>query len=106
MPTRRSTDAEVLALDGLHLYHAKLSNSSMRVRLLLEEKGLEFSEAELQENREVITNWLRQELVLRTFGDEESYRIHLDLDRQVQTALEQLPEAEVLLAQGTRRHGN
>lgn len=40
MPTRRSTDAEVQALDGLHLYHATMSNSSMRVRLLLEEKGL------------------------------------------------------------------
>jgi glutathione S-transferase len=40
MPTRTSKDAEVQALDGLHLYHATLSNSSMRVRLLLEEKGL------------------------------------------------------------------
>lgn len=40
MPTRKSTDAEVAALTGLHLYHAKLSNSSMRVRLMLEEKGL------------------------------------------------------------------
>jgi glutathione S-transferase len=43
MPTRRSTDAEIQALDGLHLYHAKLSNSSMRVRLLLEEKGLDWT---------------------------------------------------------------
>lgn len=40
MPTRTTTDAQVLALRGLHLHHALLSNSSMRVRLLLEEKGL------------------------------------------------------------------
>lgn len=40
MPIRSSPDAEVQALRGLHLYHAQLSNSSMRVRLLLEEKRL------------------------------------------------------------------
>ena len=43
MPTRTSPDAEVQALDGLHLYHAILSNSSMRVRLLLEEKRLSWT---------------------------------------------------------------
>ena len=38
LPTRTSTDPSVQSLSGLHLYHAKLSNCSMRVRLLLEEK--------------------------------------------------------------------
>ena len=40
MPTRTPTDPDIRALTGLHLYHAKLSNSSMRVRLLLEEKSV------------------------------------------------------------------
>ena len=31
---------EVTALDGLHLYHGGMSNCSMRVRMILEEKGL------------------------------------------------------------------
>jgi glutathione S-transferase len=39
LPSRTSTDPSVQALKGLHLYHAKLSNSSMRVRLLLDEKS-------------------------------------------------------------------
>ena len=37
LPTRTNTDPSVHALTGLHRYHATLSNSSMRVRLLLEE---------------------------------------------------------------------
>ena len=36
------TNNEVLALKGLHLYHAGISNCSMRVRMTLEEKGLEW----------------------------------------------------------------
>ena len=54
MPTLTSTDADVQALRGLHLYHAQLSNSSMRVRLLLEEKALKWTthllDATKQEN--------------------------------------------------------
>ena len=34
------TNKEVLKLQGLHLYHANLSNCSMRVRMVLEEKNL------------------------------------------------------------------
>ncbi|MEM7082977.1 MAG: glutathione S-transferase family protein [Pseudomonadota bacterium] len=34
------TDQSVLAFKGLHLYHAGVSNCSMRVRITLEEKGL------------------------------------------------------------------
>ncbi len=65
----------------------------------LAEKKFDFTEEELEENRTAIENYLRQELALRTFGDEESYRIRLELDSQVQTAVDQLPEAAVLLAQ-------
>lgn len=52
MPTRISMDAEVRALDGLHLYHARLSNSSMRVRLLLEEKALSWTSHLLDATRQ------------------------------------------------------
>lgn len=34
------TNAEVLGLKGLHLYHSGISNCSMRVRMVLEEKQL------------------------------------------------------------------
>ena len=34
------TNKAVLELKGLHLYHADLSNCSMRVRIALEEKNL------------------------------------------------------------------
>lgn len=68
----------------------------------LAENNVEYSEAELEDNKGVIENWLRQEIALHTFGDVESYRIHLELDRQLQTALDQLPEAAVLLAQKTQ----
>ena len=36
-------NASVLELNGLHLYHANRSNCSARVRLLLEEKGLDWT---------------------------------------------------------------
>lgn len=52
MPTRPSTDANVQALAGLHLYHAQLSNSSMRVRLLLEEKRLTWTSHLLDATRQ------------------------------------------------------
>jgi glutathione S-transferase len=52
MPIRKSTDAETQALDGLHLYHAQLSNSSMRVRLLLEEKALAWTSHLLDATRQ------------------------------------------------------
>jgi glutathione S-transferase len=35
--------AEALNLEGLHLYHHAMSNCSQKVRLCLEEKGLEWS---------------------------------------------------------------
>jgi len=52
MPTHTSTDPDILALTGLHLFHATLSNSSMRVRLLLEEKGLEWTSHVLDASRQ------------------------------------------------------
>lgn len=36
------TNSELKSLRGLHLYHSGISNCSMRVRITLEEKGLEW----------------------------------------------------------------
>ena len=43
MPVLHTQSPEILKMEGLHLFHAGLSNCSMRVRLLLDEKGLEWT---------------------------------------------------------------
>ena len=40
MPVAARNDPALGSLTGLHLYHANMSNCSMRVRMLLDEKGL------------------------------------------------------------------
>ena len=42
MPVVVPTNKEVLSYEGLHLFHSGVSNCSMRVRMVLEEKGLEW----------------------------------------------------------------
>ena len=42
MPVIVPTNEEVLSYAGLHLFHSGVSNCSMRVRMVLEEKGLEW----------------------------------------------------------------
>jgi carboxyl-terminal processing protease len=65
---------------------------------LVSSEEVEYSLEEFQESEPLIKNLLRRELVLPMFGDEESHRIQLEMDRQVQVALEQLPQARRLLA--------
>ncbi|PMH44456.1 hypothetical protein BCU68_02840 [Vibrio sp. 10N.286.49.B3] len=43
MPIIKPTNKSVEKLKGLHLYHTGFSNCSMRVRIALEEKGLEWT---------------------------------------------------------------
>ena len=43
MPEITTERADLRALQGLHLWHAAISNCSQRVRLVLEEKGLDWS---------------------------------------------------------------
>jgi len=58
MPVRKSDDPEILNLKGLHLYHTDVSNCSMRVRLLLEEKGLKWTSHHLNlVKRENLEDW-------------------------------------------------
>ena len=42
MPILKTEDSTITSLKGMHLYHAGMSNCSMRVRLALEEKGLKW----------------------------------------------------------------
>ena len=42
MPILATADPAITSLQGIHLYHAGISNCSMRVRLALEEKGLKW----------------------------------------------------------------
>ncbi|SFR49619.1 glutathione S-transferase family protein [Litoreibacter janthinus] len=42
MPILHTEDPAITSLKGIHLYHAGISNCSMRVRLALEEKGLKW----------------------------------------------------------------
>ena len=58
MPVLKSSNPDVLALKGLHLYHAGLSNCSMRVRWLLDEKGLDWTSHPLNLGRqENLADW-------------------------------------------------
>lgn len=56
MPVIHTDNPDITALRGLHLYHAGISNCSMRVRLVLEEKGLKWISHEIdlghQENNQ------------------------------------------------------
>ena len=56
MPILTTDNPKITALDGLHLYHAGMSPCSMRVRILLDELGLEWTSHEINlakhENRE------------------------------------------------------
>lgn len=61
------------------------------------ENDLEFSEEEFESDREIIRNLLRRELLLLLVGDEASYKVALELDRQVQTAIGSLDQATVLM---------
>lgn len=66
-------------------------------REYLADAGLEFSDEEWREGGHVVENFLKQELLLLLLGDEASYRVALELDKQVRTAIERLPQALTLL---------
>jgi carboxyl-terminal processing protease len=63
----------------------------------LREKEVELTSEGLEENLPVIANRLMREVVLSLFGDEESFRIALEIDNQLQEAIQLLPEATALM---------
>ncbi len=58
---------------------------------------LDFTDDEWSEAQRVTANFLKQELLLLVVGDEASYRVALELDNQVQTGIERLPQVTSLL---------
>ena len=45
----------------------------------------------------MLANHIQRRIYLELFGDREGYRISLDIDRQVQRALDLLPRARSLI---------
>ncbi len=68
-----------------------------RFRRYVSDHSLTFSDAEWQPATPVIRNFLKQELLLLLVGDTASYRVALELDKQVQAAIERLPHVTALL---------
>ena len=66
-----------------------------RLYLLRQEFG--FEEQEFEEDADILANHIQQRIYLKLFGDREGYRISLDIDRQVQRALDLLPRARSLV---------
>ena len=58
MPVLQTQSPEILKMEGMHLFHAGMSNCSMRVRMLLEEKGLKWTSHPLDLGRqENLEDW-------------------------------------------------
>ena len=66
-------------------------------RRYLREQELEFEDQEFEEDADILANHIQQRIYLELFGDREGYRISLDIDRQVQRALDVLPRARSLV---------
>ncbi|RPJ86119.1 MAG: S41 family peptidase [Acidobacteria bacterium] len=70
----------------------------------LQEKKVAFSEQSFEESKDLIRNRLKQELFLLVFeSDREGYRVALEVDQQVQKAIELLPQAQVLAQNSVAR---
>lgn len=59
-----------------------------------------YADESFGKDRELIRNRIQQELFQSMFGESEGYRVALDMDKQVQRAIELLPQAQVLLHTG------
>ena len=68
------------------------------------ETEAELTDESFEENLKVISNRLKQELFLRLFDDKQSFKVALDIDPQVQKAIELIPRVNVLLLQSVARN--
>lgn len=58
MPILATDNPDIASLKGVHLYHAGISNCSMRVRLALEEKGVNWTSHEIDlGHQENLQDW-------------------------------------------------
>jgi len=65
-------------------------------RKYLKKRDVHFTEQELAENLPWIQRKLKQEIYLSTFGLQESYKVGLEGDPQVQKAMDSIPQARAL----------
>ena len=65
-------------------------------KTFLKGKDVDVTDQSFEESRRVIENKLQQRLFLNLFGDEESFKVALEVDPQVLRAIELLPEATAL----------
>ncbi len=63
----------------------------------LREQKLEFEDQEFEDDADVLANHIQRRVYLELFGDKEAYLIALDVDLQVQRALDLLPRARSLI---------
>lgn len=75
----------------------------LRFREYIREKKVVLSDENYAESEDLIRNRLKQELFLLLFGDREGYKVALEVDQQVQKAIELLPEARVLAQNSVAR---
>ena len=68
----------------------------------LKKEGLEFTDEEFDESRTLLANRLRQEIFLGLFGERDGAKVQLEIDNQVQKAIELLPRAQALLDQASK----
>ncbi len=66
-------------------------------RTLLEDEGLEFASEDFDESRWLLANRLQQEVFVALFGASEAHQVQLQIDNQLQKAIELLPEARKLI---------
>jgi carboxyl-terminal processing protease len=60
-------------------------------------EGIRFTDESFEQDHRLLANRIRRELFLSMFGEEQGYEVALELDRQVQRAVELLPRALALL---------
>ncbi len=67
-------------------------------RAFLREQGLKFKDIDFNSDMKIISNHVQQKIYLKLFGDQEQYRVSLEIDHQVQRALKLLPQAANLVS--------
>ena len=71
-------------------------------RRFLEERGIRYTEPDIQESLDWIKLRIKKEVFTSAFGRDDGYRVAIDGDLQVQRAVELLPQAKAL-ADNARR---
>jgi len=100
LPDAKAFDAALPDRKAQIISDITISDSTLKkfVEFAKETEGVEISAEELAEEENVVRNFLLQEILLVVAGDETSYKSFLEIDNQVQTALDRIPAAQDLLA--------